>query len=148
MKLMNIKVIYPYLNTSKPDSNHQNYPYYSGCRHKQSQSSMVNRYYRTGDPAIFQWKRVLCTAWRLLTGTLQVFYIGHYLTPQKHLSVLRYSNIVLLIILYPKYLIAAVNRTDQDIQFTANMFLDVLIEKQIKISMDGKDGWPLPQSIG
>ena len=27
MKLMNIKVIYPHSNTSKPDSDHQKYPY-------------------------------------------------------------------------------------------------------------------------
>lgn len=90
MKLMNIKVIYPHSNTSKPDSDHQKYPYLL----RDVVINRANQVWST-DITYIPMEKGLCgrrsaIVWLSLTGTQGVFYIGHCLTRWKPLGVLRY----------------------------------------------------------
>ena len=128
MKLMNIKVIYPHSNTSKPNSDHQKYPYLL----RDVVINRANQVWSTDITyipmekgfmycmAIIDWHTRSILHWSL-SNTMEACWCTQVLKD-----------------CLAKYGKPEIFNTDQGSQFTANIFLEVLIEKQIRISMDGK----------
>ena len=131
MRLMGIESVAPKPMTSEPSPEHSVYPYL--LRHLKIEGvNMVWAADITYIPmshgfaylvAIMDWfsRRVL--AWRL-SNTMDTSFCVEAL--QEAVDVFGVPNIF---------------NTDQGAQFTANAFTDVLLERGIKVSMDGRGRW-------
>ena len=131
MRLMGIESVAPKPMTSEPSPEHSAYPYL--LRHLKIEGvNMVWAADITYIPmshgfaylvAIMDWfsRRVL--AWRL-SNTMDTSFCVEAL--QEAVDVFGVPNIF---------------NTDQGAQFTANAFTDVLLERGIKVSMDGRGRW-------
>ncbi len=128
MRIMDIEVIAPKPNTSKPAPDHPVYPYLlrtlSICRVNQVWASDITYIPLAHGFAylvvIMDWYSRRVLSWRL-SNTLESSFCVEAL--QEALS--RFGQ-------------PEIFNTDQGAQFTAEAFTSVLLERDIKISMDGK----------
>ena len=131
MRLMGLESTAPKPNTSKPAPEHAVYPYLL----RNLKVSRVNQVWAadiTYIPmargfvflvAIIDWYSRRVLAWRL-SNTLETSFCVEAL----HEALARYGC-------------PEIFNTDQGCQFTSEDFTDVLLEREIKISMDGKGRW-------
>jgi putative transposase len=128
MKLMGIEAIYPKPNLSKPNSDHKVFPYLL----RNMKIEKVNQVWST-DITYVPMKSgffYLCAIVDWYSRYILSWEISNTLTTEFCLKAL---NTALKAGVKPE-----IFNTDQGSQFTSNDFTEVLIKKQILVSMDGK----------
>jgi putative transposase len=127
MKFMNIKVIYPHSNTSKPDSDHQKYPYLL----RDVVINKANQVWSTDITYIPMKRGFMRVAFRYCMAIIDWHTRSILHWSLSNTMEASWCTQVLKDCL-DKHDNPEIFNTDQGSQFTANIFIEVLLEKQIK----------------